>query len=101
VQARLVKTANRAHMAARYKIVRATDGKKIAFINGTKYKSLTSSNRQADFAAEARAAAYLTDCIVSAKNSAQNDSAATTVLIHAKSVAFTAKKTNGSVDGEG
>jgi hypothetical protein len=92
VQSRLVKTANWAHMAAQSKLVRATDGKKIAFINGTKYKSLTSSNCQADLVAEARAAAILTDCIVSAKKSAQNDSAATTVLIHAKIVAFAYKK---------
>jgi hypothetical protein len=92
VQAHLVKTANRAHMAARSKLVRARDGKKIAFINGTKYKSLTSSNRQAALVAEARAAVYRTDCIVSAKKSDQNDSAATTVLIHAKSVTFAAKK---------
>jgi hypothetical protein len=92
VQARLVKTANRAHMAARSKLVRAADGKKIAFINGTKYKSLTSSNLQAALVAEAPASAVLTDCIVSAKKSAHNDSAATNVLIHAKSVAFAAKK---------
>jgi hypothetical protein len=92
VQARLVKTASRAHMAARSKLVRATDGKKIAFINGTQYKSLASSNRQAALLSESWAAAYLTDCIVSAKKSAQNDSAATTVLIHEKSVAFAAKK---------
>jgi hypothetical protein len=92
VQARLVKTANRAHMAGRSTLVRATDGKKIALINGTKYKSLISSYHQAALVAEARAAAVLTDCIVSAKKSAQNDSAVTTVLIHAKSVAFAAKK---------
>jgi Cu/Ag efflux protein CusF len=87
VQARLVKTANRAHMEARSTLVRATDGKKIAFINGTKYKSPTSSNRQAALVAEARAAAVLTSCIVSAKKSAQIDSAITYVLIHVKRVA--------------
>jgi hypothetical protein len=79
-------------MAARSKLVRATDGKKIAFINGTKYKSLKSSNHQAALVAEARAAAVMTDCIVSANKSAQNDSAATTVLIHANIVPFAAKK---------
>jgi hypothetical protein len=84
VQALLVKTTNRAHLAARYTLVRATDGKKIAFINGTKFKSLTSSKRQAALVDEARAAAVLTDCIVSAKKSAQIDSAITTVLIHEK-----------------
>jgi hypothetical protein len=92
VQARLVKTANRAHLVARSTLVRATDDKKIAFINGTKFKSLTSSKLQATLVAEAWAAAILTDCIVIANKSAQIDSVITTVLMHAKRVAFAAKK---------
>jgi hypothetical protein len=100
VQAHLVKTANRAHLAARYTLVRATDGKKIAFINGTKFKSLTLSKRQAALVAEAQTASVLTDCIASAKKSANIDSVVTTVLVHAKRVAFAAKKrrTEASMD---
>jgi hypothetical protein len=92
VQARLVKTSNRAHMSVRSTLVRAIDGKKIYFINVTKYKSLTSSNHQTALVVEARVAAVLTDCIVSANKSAHIDSTVTTVLIHAKRVAFAAKK---------
>jgi hypothetical protein len=92
VQARIVKTANRAHLAARSPLVRATDGKKIAFINGTKYKYPTSSNRQAALVAVSRAVAILTDCIVSSNKSAHIDSAVTTILINGKRVAFAAKK---------
>jgi hypothetical protein len=79
-------------LAARSTLVRANDGKKIAFINGTHFKSLTSSKHQAALVAEARAAAVLSDYIVSAKKSYQISSAITTVLIHAKRVAFAAKK---------
>jgi hypothetical protein len=84
VQARLVKTANQEPLAAHSTLIRT--------INGTKFKSLTSSKRQAALVAESRAAVVLTDCIVSKKKSAQNNSAITNVLIHAKRVAFAAKK---------
>jgi hypothetical protein len=79
-------------LAARSTIIRAPDGKKIAFINGTKFKSLTSSKRQVALFAEARAAAVLSECIFNAKKNDQTDSAIRTVMINAKKVAFASKR---------
>jgi hypothetical protein len=39
VQAHVIKMDNRAHLFVRSKLIKATDGKKIAFVNGTKFKS--------------------------------------------------------------
>jgi hypothetical protein len=103
VDTQLVTTANPAHLPAQSTLVRATNGKKIVFINGTKFKSVTLLNHQAALAAEVRAAAVLTEFIVNAGKNVQTDSAVTTVLINVKRVVFTAKKkiTEASMDKDG
>jgi hypothetical protein len=85
-------------LAARPTPVRANNGKKIAFINGTKFKSLTLSKCQVALFAESRSASA--QCIVNAKKNAQTGSDINTVMINAKMVAFAAKKrrTEASMD---